>query len=164
MATIRSVLQQNTPETPQELISYSGEPPPPVHFAYMGEEGNLVIGSSTSEEFAMYAIPEGVTYKLHIGDDLATIDKEYLDAYVLADDTFTLDIPKAREVKKRYLRMERKPLLEALDVDFMLALETGDEAKRLATVQKKQALRDITSLVDAAETLEEIKQISCTDF
>lgn len=164
MTASKNLISQDTTESPQELISYTDQSRPPVNFAYISAEGTLVIGSSTSEEYALSTIPNGVIYKLHIGDDLATMDKEYLDAYVLADDAFTLDISKAREVKKRYLRIERKPLLEALDVDFMLALETGDEAKRVSTVQKKQALRDITSLVDAADTLEEIKQISCIDF
>lgn len=156
------ISQQETREINMAVMSM--ESPSPVHFAYMGEEGNLIIGSSTSEEFAMQVIPEGAVYKFHIGDDLATMDKAYLDAYVLSDDTFTIDIAKAREVKKRYLRIERKPLLEALDVQFILALEQGDEAKRLDAVQKKQYLREITTLVDAADTLEEIKEISCAGF
>ena len=70
----------------------------------------------------------------------------------------TIDINKAKEIKKEFLRQERKPLLEAQDVAFQRALESG--ADTTAIVQEKQRLRDITNLVDSCTTVEELKAVS----
>ena len=53
---------------------------------------------------------------------------------------FGVDMAKAREIHKDKIRLARKPLLEALDVEFQKALETG--ASTTDIVAKKQALRD----------------------
>ena len=47
---------------------------------------------------------------------------------------------KAREIHKTRIRRARTPLLEALDIEFQKALETG--ASTTDIVAKKQALRD----------------------
>ena len=65
---------------------------------------------------------------------------------------FSIDMAKAREIHKEKIRVAWKTLLEALDVEFQKALETG--ASTTDIVAKKQALRDapadseITSAVD----------------
>ena len=66
-----------------------------------------------------------------------------------------VDINKAKDITKDRLRAERKPLLEAQDVAFQRALESGADTS--AIVAEKQRLRDITQQVDAANTLEELK-------
>jgi len=66
-----------------------------------------------------------------------------------------VDINKAKDITKDRLRAERKPLLEAQDVAFQRALESGADTS--AIVAEKQRLRDITKQVDAANTLEELK-------
>ena len=70
----------------------------------------------------------------------------------------TIDINKAKEIKKKSLRQERKPLLEAQDVAFQRALESG--ADITAIVVEKQRLRDITNLVDPCTTVDELKAVS----
>ena len=70
----------------------------------------------------------------------------------------TINLDKAKDIKKEQLRSERAPLLQAQDVAFQRALETG--ADTTAIVAEKQRLRDITSLADAATTVDELKQIS----
>jgi len=70
----------------------------------------------------------------------------------------TINIDKAKEIKKESLRQERKPLLEAQDVAFQRALESG--ADTTAIVAEKQRLRDITNLVDPCTTVEELKAVS----
>jgi uncharacterized protein YdaT len=70
----------------------------------------------------------------------------------------TINFDKAKEITKDRLRAERKPLLEAQDVAFQRALESGADTS--AIVAEKQRLRDVTQLVDSATTLEELKQIS----
>ena len=70
----------------------------------------------------------------------------------------TININKAKEITKEKLRAERAPLLQAQDVAFQRALETGEDTS--AIVAEKQRLRDVTKLVDTVSTVEELKQIS----
>jgi len=69
-----------------------------------------------------------------------------------------VDINKAKEITKDRLRQERKPLLEAQDVAFQRALESGADTS--AIVAEKQRLRDITNQVDTMTTVEELKGAS----
>ena len=68
-----------------------------------------------------------------------------------------VDINKAKDITKDRLRQEREPLLLAQDVAFQRALESG--ADTTAIVAEKQRLRDITTLVDTANTVEELKAL-----
>ena len=67
----------------------------------------------------------------------------------------TIDIEKAKEIVKEKLRLDRKPLLEAQDVLFQRALETGADTTDI--VAEKQRLRDITKDVDAMTTEAQLK-------
>ena len=71
--------------------------------------------------------------------------------------TITINLNKAREIKKDRLREERKPLLEAQDVLYMRAQESGSDTTAIVT--EKQRLRDITKLADEASSIEELKSI-----
>ena len=68
-----------------------------------------------------------------------------------------IDIPKAKEITKDRLRAERTPLLQALDIKMMKNL--SDTTKLAEIEAEKQRLRDITSLVDTLETVEELKEV-----
>ena len=69
----------------------------------------------------------------------------------------TINIEKAKEIKKESLRQQRKPLLEAQDVAYMRAQEAGEDTT--AIVAEKQRLRDITMLCDTATSVEDLKAI-----
>ena len=69
----------------------------------------------------------------------------------------TINFDKAKAIIKERLRAERTPLLQAQDVAFQRALESG--ADTTAIVAEKQRLRDITQLADQATTLDELKQL-----
>ena len=69
----------------------------------------------------------------------------------------TINLTKAKAITKDRLRAERTPLLQAQDVAFQRALESG--ADTTAIVAEKQRLRDITQLADQATTLDELKQL-----
>jgi hypothetical protein len=71
----------------------------------------------------------------------------------------TINLDKAKEITKARLRLEREPLLQAQDVAFQRALESG--ADTTAIVAEKQRLRDITNDVDTLTTLDELKNKSC---
>ena len=69
----------------------------------------------------------------------------------------TVNITKAKEITKDRLREERAPLLQAQDVAFQRALESGADTS--AIVAEKQRLRDITQLAEQATTLDELKAL-----
>jgi hypothetical protein len=68
-----------------------------------------------------------------------------------------INLNKAKVITKERLRAKRKPLLEAQDIAFQRALESG--ADTTAIVAEKQRLRDITQLADQATTLDELKNL-----
>ena len=71
------------------------------------------------------------------------------------DKGIVTDITKAKIITKEKLRADRKPLLEAEDVKFQRALETGADTTDI--VAEKQRLRDITNDVDAMTTEAQLK-------
>jgi hypothetical protein len=73
--------------------------------------------------------------------------------------SFSINITKAKDITKERLRFERKPLLEAQDILFMKAQESG--ADTTAIVAEKNRLRDITKQVDSCKTTDELKAIKC---
>tara|TARA_R100000501_G_C2548405_1_gene64123 strand:- start:67 stop:297 length:231 start_codon:yes stop_codon:yes gene_type:complete len=72
----------------------------------------------------------------------------------------TISISKAKDITKIRLRRDRKPLLEAQDVLFIRAQESGADTTDIVT--EKQRLRDITNAVDSCTTTDELKALSCT--
>ena len=73
----------------------------------------------------------------------------------------TVNLDKAKDITKDRLRAERKPLLEAQDILFMKAQETGSDTS--AIVAEKQRLRDITKDADSCKTTDELKALVETE-
>ena len=71
---------------------------------------------------------------------------------------------KARDFHKSKIREKRKPLLEALDIEFIRALETGADTSTI--VSKKNALRDATASagISDATSIAELKAQWDTDI
>ena len=67
-----------------------------------------------------------------------------------------INIDKAKGIKRDQFRAARKPLLEALDVAFVRALEAGDAAAQASIAAQKQALRDVTK-VELPDELDALK-------
>ena len=84
-------------------------------------------------------------------------NNDFFDAWELANGVVTVSFAKAKAITKDRLRAERTPLLQAQDVAFQRALESG--ADTTAIVAEKQRLRDITQLADQATTLEQLKEL-----
>lgn len=72
-----------------------------------------------------------------------------------------INMDKAKAITKDRLRSERAPLLQAQDVAFQRALESGEDTS--AIVAEKQRLRDITKLADQAQSLDELKALTASD-
>jgi hypothetical protein len=87
-------------------------------------------------------------------------DRIFRGAWVLNGDVIEEDMVKAKEIHKDNLRAERKPLLEALDVDYMRALEAGTGAAEIAL--QKETLRDVTddSRIASASTPDALKALT----
>ena len=69
-----------------------------------------------------------------------------------------VDINKAKDITKDRLRQERKPQLEALDIQM---LRNFSNQELLADIEaKKQVLRDATNQVDTMTTVKELKAAS----
>jgi len=73
----------------------------------------------------------------------------------------SVNMDKAREIKKDMIRAERAPMLEALDVAYMRAVESGDTTQQAQIAAEKQALRDATDdpAIAAASTPEELAAV-----
>tara|TARA_R110000787_G_scaffold284738_1_gene398815 strand:+ start:16357 stop:16584 length:228 start_codon:yes stop_codon:yes gene_type:complete len=68
----------------------------------------------------------------------------------------TVNNTKATEITKEAIRVYRKPLLEALDVDYTRAVEVNGDVSTI--VASKQTLRDMTATADG-KTVDELKAI-----
>jgi len=110
-------------------------------------------GELSLEDTAAKDVPAGVPYRI-VNDEDVPSDRTFRNAW---KHDLTVDFPKAQALTKERLRADRKPLLEAQDVLFQRALETGKDAT--AIVVEKQRLRDVTKLVDAATTLDALKNM-----
>jgi len=61
-----------------------------------------------------------------------------------------INVDKAKALHKEKIREVRNPLLAAEDINFMRAVEAGDTDTQSSVAAKKQALRDVTNIVDNA--------------
>ncbi len=71
-----------------------------------------------------------------------------------------VNMTKAKVIWKDKWRAVRKEKLEALDVDFMRAVEANDSDKQSEVATKKQELRDVTDTdLSNVSTPDNLKQI-----
>tara|TARA_R100001460_G_scaffold36471_2_gene69989 strand:+ start:8399 stop:8755 length:357 start_codon:yes stop_codon:yes gene_type:complete len=82
-------------------------------------------------------------------------DRHFRDAWSLSGTVITEDLAAAKTIFADKIREARKPLLEALDADYMKALETS--ADTASIVADKQALRDAPTAGNSATTITELK-------
>lgn len=86
-------------------------------------------------------------------------ERTFRDAWEASGDAISVNMDTAKDLWRDKVRRARKPLLEALDADFMRALETGASTTQIAT--DKQALRDAPAHADiaSATTPDELKAV-----
>lgn len=125
------------------------------------EVSPAVYRDQTDEEFlewcAERSVPVGTPYQVISISDIPQ-DRTFRNAWKADGARIVEDVQKAREVAKDILRAQRAPLLEALDVAFMRAIEQGVDATPIAA--EKQRLRDITQEPDKASTIEELRAMA----
>jgi hypothetical protein len=111
-------------------------------------------GELSIEECAKQSVPAGVPFRI-INDDEIPSDRTFRNALKY---DLTVDMTKAQGITKDRLRVERAPLLTALDVQYQRAQEDGRDTTII--ISEKQRLRDVTKLADTATTLDELKALS----
>ena len=137
---------------------------------YIDDEDILHVVNPTGEvpiaDVMVKDIPQAYWESMYlVEDEEVPADRTFRDAWKLdfivkdgkLSPVICEDLDKAKAIHKARLRNERQPLLEAQDVLFMKALESGVNTGDI--VAEKQRLRDITKLVDDCTTIEELKQV-----
>lgn len=122
--------------------------------------------NETPEEFAdaayrriEAAIPGGVRLGLHPVTDVEAMyadHGDFRDAWRWSGG-LAVYLPAAREVAADRLRIAREPLLAALDVAYLRAVEQGADTAEI--VAEKQRLRDLPAVAAAAVSLDELRAI-----
>lgn len=117
----------------------------------------IPTGEISIEAVLAKDVPKGKGARIVNLADLPNQYNDFYDAWEMDATSVTVNLNKAKELTKKRLRAERVPLLQAQDVAFQRALESG--ADTAAIVAEKQRLRDITVMADQATTLDELKAI-----
>lgn len=101
---------------------------------------------------------DGYVSHREIDDSLIPEDRTFRNAWTddFPTESIDVDITKAQEIKKDIMREIRAPLLQALDIDYMKALEANDAESMSSIAAKKQELRDVTK-IELPTNVEELK-------
>jgi len=129
-----------------------------VIIVFNTEDGSSFVHSSSIETFKK-THPEVEEFTTVDEKFFYSLNSKYLSAYTLIGKSLSLNIEKAREIRKEELRKKRSEYMKDLDVKFLIALEKGDEESKATVIEEKERLRNITTLVDSANTIEELEKI-----
>ncbi len=93
-------------------------------------------------------------------------DRYFRNAWTLSGDVISEDLTTAKTMFKDKIREVRKPLLEAQDVAYMKALESGSSSAQTTAKNEKTKLRDApaASAITDAKTIVELKSAWDTDL
>ena len=93
-------------------------------------------------------------------------DRHFRNAWTLSGDVISEDLATAKTMFKDKIREVRKPLLEAQDVAYMKALESGSSSAQTTAKNEKTKLRDApaASAITDAKTISELKSAWDTDL
>lgn len=89
-------------------------------------------------------------------------DRYFRDAWRSPDSRrIQVNMPKARDIHRAALRRRRKPLMAALDTEYMRADEAGDVGLKAQIIARKQALRDVPQdpRIERADTPDKLKAV-----
>ena len=100
-------------------------------------------------------------------DDASSMpsDRHFRGAWTLSGTVISEDMTAAKVIFKDKIREVRKPLLEAQDVAFMKALESGNSSAQTTAKNAKTKLRDApaASAITNADTITKLKAAWDTD-
>ena len=116
---------------------------------------NIVDDISINEYCKKYLNNES-HYKV-ISNSNELPDIYFQEAWKFDNFEISIDIDKAKKIQLEKFREARDPILKKLDIEFMKAVESGDNKLKKSIALKKQELRDIT-LINLSDNLDEIKK------
>jgi hypothetical protein len=121
-------------------------------------------GVGVSIESAVANVPAGQSYVVVDDSQLPnTADLyQFFDALTVNFSTkeISFNLEAAREIVKSNLRKRRIKFFEKNDVALLSALIDSDQEKLDIAITERNRLRDITTLVDIARSIEELKSIT----
>lgn len=111
-----------------------------------------VSPNEDSLEFVLSKIiPSGANY-LFVNDD-SNVDYDFFKSYEFDwnletgnETTAIFNLEIAKEIHLEHIRKKRTKIFPELDIEFMKALENGNQSKMQEISIKKQVLRDITNI------------------
>jgi hypothetical protein len=110
------------------------------------EQIEKVLGRLTEEEYQDHvykrSIPVGALNITQIEDEGLPTSREFRNAWMWAKDKIDFDLVKAKEIQLTRIREAREPLLENLDIEYMMAIEKGLDTTQI--IAQKEVLRNIT--------------------
>ena len=119
--------------------------------------GETLTTDAEIEQRAWDKLPDDAINPQYVDESVIPTDRTFRNAWTVEAGNVVVNIDKAKVLTKDRLRAERKPLLEAQDVEFQRAQETG--ADTAVIIKEKQRLRDITKQVDALTSIDELKAL-----
>jgi hypothetical protein len=151
------------------IMQFILDPNLPKGLALPGFDDKTNLRSASKEaiehEIAKSSWSEGlsvVSWRLIDSKDFPS-SEEFRDAWTdKGEGKLQEDLNKCRKIHKDRLREARKPLLESLDIEYQIADEQGNQARKREVAQEKQRLRDATNdpRIEAAQTVEELKAVN----
>lgn len=105
------------------------------------------------------AIPDDYVRVADLPVENIPTDRTFRNAWTwtTTDPVIDINFTVAIEITKNRLRAERKPLLEALDVETMKNIVNPEKIAEIEI--RKQILRDVTKKADTCETLAQLKEL-----
>jgi hypothetical protein len=117
------------------------------------------------EEIAQKDVPSLTAYEV-VDASVIPSDRTFRGAWSKQGSAVTIDMPKARDIKRNIVRAEREAELARLDVEFMRALESGNVGEQNRIKAEKQRYRDAPAhpKIEQAATPEALKALRLFDL
>lgn len=119
------------------------------------------LDETAALDAAMARLPATAISPAIVDESVVPTDRTFRNAWIKVSSTVVQDMPKCRELWRAKLRELRAPKMEALDMAYLRADETGDTTEKLRIAAQKQALRDVTAdpRIEAAQTPGALKAV-----
>jgi hypothetical protein len=125
------------------------------------ERAEDVSESDFLEGIAEEVVPNGVPYTVLNAADVPD-ERLFREAWRLHNGTIVVELSAAKEVAKTFIRSVRVTVMNRLDVEYMRALESDLKGAAQRVTAEKSRWRDMPSLADGAESVQDLKQIMST--